>query len=147
MTEDAALQQGIQKAVEQAGRTDATQKAREPSAEDISRFEDALNGPAGQQAVSSQPPPSKVEQNTRIEEPHTLGEAILRGLETAKESHDEQTCRVQELLDKTDGRAMSMQDVLRLQYELMQLSLQQEITTKATDKTSQGVQTLFKNQG
>ncbi|NJD20692.1 MAG: EscI/YscI/HrpB family type III secretion system inner rod protein [Gemmatimonadetes bacterium] len=39
-----------------------------------------------------------------------------------------------------------IQDLMRLQFELMQLNLQIELTPKTADKSSQGVQTLFKNQ-
>ncbi|MBI9078778.1 MAG: type III secretion system inner rod subunit SctI [Pseudodesulfovibrio sp.] len=51
-----------------------------------------------------------------------------------------------ELLSKNGDGAMSNQDVMRLQYEMAQLNLQTEMTTKVTDKSSQSVQTLFKNQ-
>jgi type III secretion system YscI/HrpB-like protein len=35
---------------------------------------------------------------------------------------------------------------MKLQYDLMQMNLEQELTSKTADKTTQGVQTLFKNQ-
>ena len=47
----------------------------------------------------------------------------------------------------TGGKELSMQQALGIQYELMQVGLQQELTAKLADKTSSGVQTLFRNQG
>ena len=41
---------------------------------------------------------------------------------------------------------MSMEEMMQLQFDLMQMNLEQELTGKIADKTSQGVQTLFKNQ-
>ena len=49
-------------------------------------------------------------------------------------------------MENMKDKPLSVQDTMRLQYELMQLNMQQELTTKVADKTTQGVQTLFKNQ-
>ena len=40
----------------------------------------------------------------------------------------------------------SAHDMIELQYEVMNLSFQQEVVTKVADKSSSAIQTLIKNQ-
>jgi len=47
-------------------------------------------------------------------------------------------------LDRMHGP--SMRDMVELQYEVMNLSFQQEVVTKVADKASTAIQTLIKNQ-
>ena len=72
-----------------------------------------------------------------------LGDSILQNMEKSRESHETRTKEIEKNLQ---SETLSTQDTMRLQHELMQLNLQTEMTTKAGDKSSQGVQTLFKNQ-
>ena len=47
-------------------------------------------------------------------------------------------------LDRRDG--VCARDMVELQYEVMNLSFQQEVVTKVADKSSNAIQTLIKNQ-
>lgn len=76
----------------------------------------------------------------------TLGDAILEGIEKMKTSHDSHMDRIHTQITSTQGGEMSIQDAMKLQFEVMQMSIEQDLTTKVADKTSQGVQTLFRNQ-
>ena len=50
-------------------------------------------------------------------------------------------------LSELQGRGgLSAAELVELQYEVMNLSFQQEVVTKIADKTSNAVQTLIKNQ-
>jgi len=72
-----------------------------------------------------------------------LGNSTLQGMEKLKESREAREKKIGQLLQ---SETLSTEEAIRLQYELMQLNLQTDVTTKTTDKSSQGVQTLFKNQ-
>lgn len=146
MTEGVNIEKVIQKVAEEAAQTEGAAKPAEPVAEDVNRFEAAMQGETGQQGVSAAGGPVEVQQAQKVEGPKNLGDAILEGMERVKESHTGQVDKINQLLEKSGAEPMSVQDAMRLQFELMQLNLQQEVTTKAADKTSQGVQTLFKNQ-
>jgi type III secretion system YscI/HrpB-like protein len=78
--------------------------------------------------------------------PPSLGDSILDGLERLRDTHDAQTGKINSLISSNGSEVMGTGDAMRLQMELMQLNMQQDLTAKVADKTGQGVQTLFKNQ-
>lgn len=78
--------------------------------------------------------------------PDNLGDAILAGMQRMSETHQNQIARVEALVETPAGEPLSFQEGVRLQFELMQLGLHQSVTTKIADKSSQGIQTLFRNQ-
>ena len=137
MSDPVSLQVGQQL----AGQTTppSSEKLVEIDIRDQSRFEDALNRQENPSANSAQ-----TETGTQHGDA-TLGEAILNGLEKMKCSHDTRCERIEQQLTGTEEKAMSVQDCVKLQFEVMQMSMEQELTGKIADKTSQGVQTLFKN--
>ena len=65
---------------------------------------------------------------------------------SAQESHQEMLHRIRALssMSATDG--VSSAQLAELQYEVMNLSFQQEVVAKVADKASNAVQTLIKNQ-
>ena len=79
--------------------------------------------------------------------PRALGDALVDGLIQVKTDYDTRFARISASLAATQGQEISMQQALQIQYELMQVGLSQELTAKMADKTSSGVQTLFRNQG
>ena len=131
------------------------QSAAQPSVErieidvnDQSRFDVALNQ-SDAQPQQNNPHQTEVAANDiQPVEPPTLGDAILNGLENMKTSHDVRSERIEAQMEKSlaKGKDLSVQDCVKMQYEVMQMGLEQELTGKIADKTSQGVQTLFKNQ-
>ena len=54
--------------------------------------------------------------------------------------------RIRALTDLRGRHAVSAPEMLELQYEVMNLSFQQDVVTKIADKASNAVQTLIKNQ-
>ena len=54
--------------------------------------------------------------------------------------------RIRALTELNDTHSPSMANLVELQYEVMNLTFQQEVVTKVADKSSNAIQTLVKNQ-
>lgn len=54
--------------------------------------------------------------------------------------------RIHALSEMSASRALAAPELIELQYEVMNLSFQQEVVTKVADKSSNAIQTLIKNQ-
>ena len=54
--------------------------------------------------------------------------------------------RIRALAEMSARGALSAPEMVELQYEVMNLSFQQEVVTKVADKSSNAIQTLIKNQ-
>ncbi len=54
--------------------------------------------------------------------------------------------RIRALSDLKEMHSPSVGNLIELQYEVMNLSFQQEVVTKVADKSSNAIQTLVKNQ-
>ena len=100
-----------------------------PSATAVSKFEAAMaaNAPT---AVSEVPFASQVS-------------AVWR---SAQANNQGMLHRIRALTDLRDRHSVSAPEMLELQYEVMNLSFQQDVVTKVADKASNAVQTLIKNQ-
>ena len=149
---DPIVQRATQQIAEQSMQQGTSQAASpgQANSSDQARFEQAMH-PNQAQGVqdAQQVQMSQAMQPTVEAQPPgetTLGDAILDGLEKMKTSHDSRMEGIQDRLTKTEGAEMTVQDALALQFEVMQLGIEQDLTTKVADKTSQGVQTLFRNQ-
>jgi len=79
--------------------------------------------------------------------PRAIGDALVDGIMSVKNDYDSRFARITESLAASKGQELTMTQALQIQYELMQVGLSQELTAKMADKTSSGVQTLFRNQG
>jgi type III secretion system YscI/HrpB-like protein len=146
MTEGLSIQQIVQKIAEQAAEKQEVAKPDAAAADDVTRFENALGGQSSGPSPPGADAPADISGSAKVEGSQGLGDAILNGMERAKSSHTGRVNSINKLLEKTGAEPMSVQDTMRLQFELMQLNIEQEITPKTADKSSQGVQTLFKNQ-
>ena len=141
------IQQAGQKLAEQAAEQAAEQKGssapQSPDSEDVTKFNEAMQKPAAEgggdvgAVDGTQAPEEKGPAKG-------LGEKMLEGMEKLKGSHEEKQAAINELVAQEGD--MSTQDAMKLQHELMKLHLQTDMTTKAADKSSQGVQTMMKNQ-
>ncbi len=148
---DPIISQVAQQAADQAAQQGASQSQGQVDAKDQAKFDEAMNQ-APEQAEQSTP--QNVDQAQHVNQadcdnsapPPTLGDAILDGLEQMKHSHDTRAASIEEQFAASGAEPMSVQDCMKLQFEVMQLSLEQDMTGKIADKTSQGVQTLFRNQ-
>jgi len=73
----------------------------------------------------------------------TLGDRILDGLGQVQHDTKAALDHVQSTLNSGDINAA---DMMRAQYELMQVSIQQDVTAKVVGKATQTVDTFLKNQ-
>jgi type III secretion system YscI/HrpB-like protein len=109
-----------------------------PAAEDVARFESLL-APRAEAA----PPPVAA---PPVERGPGLGDLVLAGIDRMSAGYQQRVDAVNATIASGGADGLSSQDIMRLQFELTQMTLMQDLTAKVADKTSQGVQTLFKNQ-
>ena len=100
-----------------------------PSASAVSRFQAAMAADAPQGA-SEIPFASQVSAAWRSAQANNQG--MLH--------------RIRALSELQGRHSLSAAELVELQYEVMNLSFQQEVVTKIADKSSNAVQTLIKNQ-
>ena len=105
----------------------APQAVANPSA--VSRFEAAM-GVDGPREVDPIPFASEASAAWRSAEANNQG--ILH--------------RIHALTQMSASSSLSAPELVELQYEVMNLSFQQEVVTKVADKSSNAIQTLIKNQ-
>ncbi|PTX91922.1 hypothetical protein DB346_23480 [Verrucomicrobia bacterium LW23] len=122
-----------------------------PSQADVSQFEDAMqvNGTAPTQgAQPAQPTDTSLTTAPAVEHttPPNSGDAILNGLQKMTENYSANVAQVQSGIDATALNPGDTAAMMRLQFDLSTMMLQQDLTAKVADRANQGVQTLFKNQ-
>lgn len=113
----------------QTGTAAAAGPSAAPSASAVSKFQAAMAADAPQ-GVSEIPFASQVSAAWRSAQANNQG--MLH--------------RIRALTDLRGRHAVSAPEMLELQYEVMNLSFQQDVVTKIADKASNAVQTLIKNQ-
>lgn len=143
---DPTTQQAVQQITDRMAQSEVPQKPETPQAEDVAQFQESLKAQAPEAQATAPPEVIRTEPSTHVSGPSNLGDAILEGMEKMRESRETRVAEVNQILGDTGETEMSVKDAMQVQFDLMQLNLQQDITAKAADKTSQGVQTLFKNQ-
>jgi len=146
MTDGIGSHKIAEQVVEKSTREGASNQTPDtPESNDVNRFDQAMK-PAAEGRVDGvrEAQPAQVEAAGKTQ---NVGDAILQGLEKMRGAYDAHHAKIAEVFQSAEGAdGIKPAELLRLQYELMQLNLQTDVTTKATDKSSQGVQTLFKNQ-
>ena len=100
-----------------------------PSASAVSKFQAAMAADAPQ-GVSEIPFASQIS-------------AVWR---SAQANNQGMVHRIRALSELQGRHSLSAPEMVELQYEVMNLSFQQEVVTKIADKSSNAVQTLIKNQ-
>lgn len=143
----------VNKAAEQVTQETAADSAKPKnsvSADDVSKFEEAMN-PEQKPGVKSDQAAAATSTETTdparaSQAPESIGEAILETVEGMKTSQDARIKNIEEQLANVDGKEMTVEECMKLQFELMQLSMEQQMSGKIADKSSQGVQQLFKPQ-
>jgi hypothetical protein len=75
----------------------------------------------------------------------TPGDGVLNTVQSVRDQFMKIQNHVETLVNKKQD--FSTSDLMALQYEVMQLTYLNELSSKVADKTSQGAQTLFRNQG
>ncbi len=87
---------------------------------------------------------SPVEDTTKVGEVPFVDQ-VAATWRSAQESHQAMLHRIRALSEMT-AEGVSAAQLARLQYEVANLSFQQEVVAKVADKSSNAVQTLIKNQ-
>ncbi len=100
--------------------------------EAVSRFEAAM----------ATPPVDETAQTGGI----PFADQVAETWRSAQESHQEMLHRIRALSEMSAQDGVSSAQLARLQYEVMNLSFQQDVVAKVADKASNAVQTLIKNQ-
>jgi type III secretion system YscI/HrpB-like protein len=133
----------------------ATVKSEAP-AEAVARLEELQN------AVPQQPttPAQDASQSVTPAEPNepsqldiapasgeSPGDSILRNIDRMSKGFDGTVDQISQAINSVKpGETMSAADLLKLQFQLTQVTVQQEITGKVTGKATQSLETFLKNQ-
>jgi len=118
---------GAQTAATDPGMVNATAPVADPSA--VSRFNAAMGV---QETTAADPVPFASEVSAAWRSAQVNNQGILH--------------RIRALSQLGRMHGPSSGALVELQYEVMNLSFQQEVVTKVADKTSNAIQTLVKNQ-
>ncbi len=119
-------------------------QVQSPDEKDVAQFERAM-GTQQADAVDPSAETPQVEEARSAKEA-APGDQILQGIEKIRESHEAHVNNINEILESKGNEPLSVQEALTLQYELIQLNFQQELTSKGADKSSQAVQSVLRNQ-
>lgn len=87
--------------------------------------------------------PTQFEPISQVGSTGEFGSNILKSMESIGENQAQTLEEIKEAMNSGD---LTTSELLSLQLKMQQLTQQQELASKVADKTSQGVQTLFKNQ-
>ena len=109
-------------------------------ANDVERFNAALKAPQPAAEVAPIEPPPAVR---ATDGPRNLGNAIVDGLEAASR---DVTQRWQAAAKAIEKPQIGVADLLRLQLNVVQGSLQWELVTKAIGKSAQNLEQIIKAQ-
>jgi len=145
-----AVQQMTQQSVADQSQTEQSFARRDANPEHQAQFDNAMNGGVeSTSTVDGTLQVNQVESAAKVQshEPASLGEALLDGLDRLKVGHDNRMKAVSDSLTEMNEAPMSVGAAMKLQFEMMQMSIEHDLTAKVADKTSQGVQTLFRNSG
>jgi type III secretion system YscI/HrpB-like protein len=131
--------------------TPQSEFAREPTDKDQAAFNQALDSSSDtQQAVggttpgANSPVPSSSEANQPTGNP-TLGDQILSNMQDVNQDYQNQVKAIDSATEASDV-GMNPGDLLKMEYEVSEMTVEQQVTSKIADSASQGVQQLFKNQ-
>ena len=115
--------------------------APDPAA--VAKFEAAMaaNAPA---AVSQSAAVSRSADSSAASIP--FASQVSAAWRSAQVNNQGMLHRIRALSELRNRHSLSAAEMVELQYEVMNLSFQQEVVTKVADKTSNAVQTLIKNQ-
>lgn len=75
-----------------------------------------------------------------------FADPVARSWQMAHDNNQGMIHRIRALSELSAEHALSAPELLELQYEVANLSFQQDVVAKVADKASQAIQTLIKNQ-
>jgi type III secretion system YscI/HrpB-like protein len=119
-----------------------------PSETDAERFQAAMNQPpGGPQEVQPAQEVQRVQDAQATQGTDNPGDRILDGLSRMSSGYDNTMRQVQETLNTLQpGDVMSSADLLKLQFAITQVSVQQDVTGKVVGKATQNLDSFLKNQ-
>ena len=85
-------------------------------------------------------------QDVMAADPVPFADGIRSVWHTAQDNHQGMLHRIKALSEMRGKRSLTIAEMSELQYEVANLSFQQEVVAKVADKSSQAIQTLVKNQ-
>lgn len=114
---------------------------------DVTRFQEALKL-GGQQAQGAQGLQAQGMGNLTAQSSQggTLGDSILSGIKNLSSGQKGLMNEISKISSSNEGGAMGMQNMMKLQYDMMQMSMQTAIVSKIGAEVSTATQTLFRNQ-
>ena len=112
-----------------------------PARGDVERFDVLLQRAPGTEAF----PAAELALDTGVAT-QTMGEAIISGLQKMGQQYQAGWEQMQTHLDRFGDQPINIAGMMQVQVDLMMVTMQQDLTAKIADRTSQGLQTLFRNQ-
>jgi hypothetical protein len=104
---------------------------------DVNQFQEHLNSSGAAKVKASSAEKSHGAQGTFYEK-------ILNPLKEFRANFDKIIGNIGGIVGRGD---LGMKDLMQIQFQLTQLSYMNDLSAKTADKLSQGIQTLFRNQG
>ena len=144
MIESVGTRQVVERVAEQAAENRPAISPEDANASDAARFQEALGGGVQAAPAEAATRSPAVEPSGVIPASASPGDSILQSLQKMRSDYREATGKV-ESSTRTDGNP-SVQDLLRTQMELNQVSMQVDLTAKVVGKATQGIETLVKSQ-
>jgi type III secretion system YscI/HrpB-like protein len=125
----------------------------EPSLEAVEKLAQLQGAPAPEAAAQPAAAAEDV-QKTKPIEPEitpasgdTPGDSILRSIDRMSQGFDSTVDQITKAVDGVKpGEAMSAADILKLQFQLTQVTVLQDVTGKVAGKATQNLETFLKNQ-
>jgi hypothetical protein len=125
---------------------------------DQQRFEEALARPnlepgvpaesaAPDQAITAAQPTDPADMASSTGSMDRLGDEILRSVDQAHRAYEQNLDRINQEIGKSGKDPMSLGQLMHLQFDVIKFGLDQDLTTKIADKTTQGIETVLKDQG
>ena len=112
---------------------------------------DAVSGPQAAAGVADPSAVARFEAAMAVDGPSAVdpipfASQVSAAWRSAQANNQGILHRIRALAELGAERSASGPNLLELQYEVMNLSFQQEVVTKVADKSSNAIQTLIKNQ-
>jgi hypothetical protein len=77
----------------------------------------------------------------------SLGDEILSSIQRAHRAYEQNLDQINQEVGKSGAEPTSLGHLMQLQFDVIKFGLAQDLTTKIADKTTQGFETVLKNQG
>ena len=136
--------EGLGTAIEGMARH-ATPSGPAPAANDVARLEEAMQAAAPPDPAVAAAEPIPVEAPAAVRD--TPGDRILDGLSRMSRGYDATMQEVSRTLGSLEpGQTVNAADLLKLQFSVTQIGVQQEVAGKLAGRATQSLDQFLKNQ-